>query len=79
MARPKGDEDLVRTAITLPREMHREIEDEARDNKHDGREPKSVSALIRQAIEVRRAAEKAGLLDQLLAKRKGEGADGEER
>jgi hypothetical protein len=79
MARPKGDEELVRTAITLPVEMHREIEDEARANKHLSWEPKSVSALIRQAIEVRRAAAKAGILDELLAKKNGDRSDGEER
>jgi|GEM_PF-5089073 hypothetical protein len=66
-------------SITLPVEMHREIEDEARANKHLSREPKSVSALIRQAIEVRRAAVEAGILDELLAKKNGDRSDGEER
>lgn len=66
-------------SITLPVEMHREIEDEARANKHLSREHKSVSALIRQAIEVRRAAAKAGILDELLAKKNGDRSDGEER
>lgn len=53
MARPRSEEELVRTAITLPKSMHSAIEEEARQNKLAGNEPKTVSALIREALEIR--------------------------
>lgn len=53
MARPRGDEELVRTAITLPKSMYLALEEEARRNKLAGTDPKSVSALIREAVALR--------------------------
>ncbi|TBU77181.1 hypothetical protein DNK10_06640 [Pseudomonas daroniae] len=48
------DQSLVRTGFTLPQWLLIELEDEARANKRAGREPKSVSAIIRDALELRR-------------------------
>ena len=48
------DQNLVRTGFTLPQWLLIELEDEARANKRAGREPKSVSAIIRDALELRR-------------------------
>lgn len=58
--RPYGDEKVVteplkeiltRTTISLPQHMLREIEDLALHNKRIGIAPKSVSALIRDALD----------------------------
>lgn len=56
--KPYGDEALVqpvvekqaRTSISLPESLLQTIEDMARDNKRRGIEPKSVSAIIRDAL-----------------------------
>ncbi len=57
--RPYGQEkkvdDLVRTSFTLPKALLTELEDEALANKRSGREPKSVSAIIREALEQRKS------------------------
>lgn len=57
--RPYGQdrkmEDLVRTSFTLPKHLLTELEDEALANKRAGREPKSVSAIIREALEQRKS------------------------
>lgn len=45
------DDPLVRTSITLPRSMLIRLEDEATKNKRSGQEPRSVSAIIRAAVE----------------------------
>ncbi|MBS0970708.1 hypothetical protein CYR40_18320 [Chimaeribacter arupi] len=48
----KKEEDVVaRTTISLPKSLLIKLEDVALDNKRAGREPKSVSALIRLATE----------------------------
>lgn len=44
------NDELVRTSITLPQSMLNHIEDIAYQNKRAGVEPKTVSALIRQAV-----------------------------
>jgi len=58
--RPYGDEKpaaevvpeiLTRTTISLPQTMLREIEDLALHNKRIGVSPKSVSAIIREALD----------------------------
>lgn len=58
MARPRGEEELVRTAITLPKSMYLALEEEARKNKLSGTDPKSVSALIREAVALREGSKK---------------------
>lgn len=45
------DDPLVRTSITLPRSMLIWLEDEATKNKRAGHEQRSVSAIIRAAVE----------------------------
>lgn len=45
------DDPLIRTSITIPRSMLIWLEDEATKNKRSGTEPKSVSAIIRAAID----------------------------
>ena len=58
--RPYGDEKIVteppqeiltRTTISLPQHTLREIEDLALNNKRNGVAPKSVSAIIREALD----------------------------
>jgi len=58
--RPYGDEKIVtepsqeiltRTTISLPQHTLREIEDLALNNKRNGIAPKSVSAIIREALD----------------------------
>lgn len=44
-------EGIARTTISLPKGLMAEIELRAFQNKQNGVEPKSVSALIRQALE----------------------------
>lgn len=56
--KPYGDEaqsqpkieKQARTSISLPESLLQTIEDMARDNKRQGIEPKSVSAIIRDAL-----------------------------
>lgn len=56
--KPYGDEaqhqpeteEQVRTSISLPKSLFHTIEDMARDNKRQGIEPKSVSAIVRNAL-----------------------------
>lgn len=57
-AAEQPDQTLVRTGFTLPRWLLIELEDEARANKRAGHEPKSVSAIIRDALELRRQQRK---------------------
>lgn len=45
------DDPLIRTSITLPRSMLTRLEDQALHNKRSGSELKSVSAIIRDAVE----------------------------
>jgi len=48
----KPDADpLVRTTVTLPKSLLVQLEDMSRENKRAGREPKSVSAIVRLAVE----------------------------
>lgn len=49
---PEGQEKQARTTISLPESLLRLCEDTALDNKRAGREPKSVSALVRAALEL---------------------------
>lgn len=46
-----NDDPLVRTSITIPRSMLIWLEDEATKNKRSGSDLKSVSAIIRAAID----------------------------
>ena len=50
-AQPQPEnEKQARTSISLPKSLLQTIEDMARDNKRQGIEPKSVSAIIRDAL-----------------------------
>lgn len=50
-AQPQPEiERQARTSISLPESLLQMIEDMARDNKRQGIEPKSVSAIIRDAL-----------------------------
>lgn len=50
-AQPQQEvEKQARTSISLPESLLQTIEDMARDNKRQGIEPKSVSAIIRDAL-----------------------------
>lgn len=50
-AQPQPEiEKQARTSISLPESLLQTIEDMARDNKRQGIEPKSVSAIIRDAL-----------------------------
>lgn len=50
-AQPQPEiEKQARTSISLPESLLQMIEDMARDNKRQGIEPKSVSAIIRDAL-----------------------------
>jgi len=44
-------ERLVRTSLSLPASMHETLEDMAIQNKRAGRELRTVSAIVREAIE----------------------------
>lgn len=48
--KPKSNDTITRTTITLPKSLLMELEDEALANKRKGIGPKSVSAIIRQAL-----------------------------
>lgn len=50
----KSDDILVRTSFSLPKSLLLELEDEALKNKRAGVEPKSVSEIIRRALEQRK-------------------------
>lgn len=45
------DGELARTTISLPRHLFEEAEDLAMTNKRQGTDPKSVSAVVREALE----------------------------
>ena len=45
-----SDEEMTTTSFALPKSVLYRLEDIAKDNKRAGVEPKSVSALIREAI-----------------------------
>ncbi|MVF14816.1 hypothetical protein FT643_22015 [Ketobacter sp. MCCC 1A13808] len=45
------EERLVRTSLSLPASMHEILEDMARENKRAGKELRTVSAIVREAIE----------------------------
>ena len=45
-----SDEEMTSTSFALPKSVLYRLEDIAKDNKRAGVEPKSVSALIREAI-----------------------------
>ena len=49
----KNTEEMTRTSFTLPKSLLVELEDEALRNKRAGVEPKSVSEIIRRALENR--------------------------
>lgn len=49
--RKKEAEGVARTTISLPKGLMNKIEQKAFKNKQNGIEPKSVSALIRAALE----------------------------
>ncbi len=49
---PVIQEATVRTTISLPGNLLRALEDRALDNKRAGIEPKNVSALIRDALDI---------------------------
>lgn len=51
-ALPAIQETTARTTISLPKSLLRELEDRALDNKRAGIEPKNVSAMIRNALEI---------------------------
>ncbi|EPK7688555.1 hypothetical protein K7Y63_004167 [Serratia marcescens] len=44
-------EQMTRTAISLPMSLQRKVEDLALANKRAGKNPKSVSAIMREAVE----------------------------
>lgn len=44
-------EKLVRTSLSLPADMHEQLEDIATANKRAGRDLRTVSAIVRVAIE----------------------------
>lgn len=46
-----SDDPLVRTTITIPRSMLTSLEDKALLNKRNGDDQKSVSAIIRAAVD----------------------------
>ncbi|WP_410687946.1 hypothetical protein [Avibacterium paragallinarum] len=48
------DETMVRTSFALPKTLLNSLEDEALANKRAGIEPKSVSEIIRRALENRK-------------------------
>ncbi|MCQ9124718.1 hypothetical protein [Rodentibacter caecimuris] len=48
-----NDETMVRTSFALPKALLNALEDEALANKRTGIEPKSVSEIIRRALENR--------------------------
>jgi hypothetical protein len=50
-AAPAPAEQMTRTAISLPMALQRKIEDLALSNKRAGKNPKSVSAIMREAVE----------------------------
>lgn len=50
-ANSNEDERLVRTSLSLPATMHETLEDMAIQNKRAGRELRTVSAIVREAIE----------------------------
>lgn len=45
------EEKLVRTSLSLPASMHERLEDLAIQNKRAGRDLRTVSAIVREAIE----------------------------
>ena len=47
---PPATEQQSRTTISLPESLLRQVEDLALQNKRHGREPKSVSAIVREAL-----------------------------
>lgn len=49
----RNDDIIVRTSFSLPKSLLLELEDEALKNKRAGVEPKSVSEIIRRALEKR--------------------------
>ncbi len=49
----KVDDSMVRTSFSLPKSLLTALEDEALANKRAGVEPKSVSEIIRRALENR--------------------------
>ena len=55
--KPYGEEksidEMTRTSFSLPKSLLLELEDEALRNKRAGLEPKSVSEIIRRALENR--------------------------
>lgn len=46
----KDNDKMVNTSITLPQSLLNKLEDQAFANKREGIEPKSVSAIIRKAL-----------------------------
>lgn len=46
----KDNDKMVNTSITLPQSLLNKLEDQAFANKREGVEPKSVSAIIRKAL-----------------------------
>jgi len=48
---PVVEEKQSRTTISLPTSLLREIEDLALQNKRDKKDPRSVSALVREALQ----------------------------
>ena len=46
----RNNQQISNTSITLPVDMLYRLEDDAKDNKRKGRELKSVSAIIRFAV-----------------------------
>ena len=47
----KSDDTITRTSFSLPKSLLIKLEDEARENKRAGISPKSVSEIIRLALE----------------------------
>ncbi|MBZ6396997.1 MULTISPECIES: hypothetical protein [Pantoea] len=47
----RPDDTVARTTISLPRSLLVQLEDLAMKNKRNGIEPKSVSAIVREATE----------------------------
>lgn len=50
----KQNDEMTRTSFSLPKSLLLELEDEALRNKRAGVEPKSVSEIIRRALENRK-------------------------
>jgi hypothetical protein len=49
--KPKNTDSTARTSISLPKNLLEEIEDLAIKNKRENKDPKNVSAIIREALE----------------------------